>query len=281
MKLGVAICPRESGPSICETARAVERAGLESLFVTEHTHLPVTRRDVQHSPHWDLAHMLDAFTALGAAAAVTSRVRLGTCVCVVAQHDPIILAKQVATIDHLSGGRFVFGVGAGWLGEEMRNHGVGPHFRWTLMQEKLLAMKAIWTHDEAAFHGRFVDFDPIMSWPKPVQTPYPPVLVGGSGRLSLRAAAGYGDGWMPLIGDVNSFERLLVEVRSLREEEGRPELEVTACCFELDERVFVRCQELGVARFVLWCSTDDPDDLESFLEGYARTGDQWSSRAAS
>jgi probable F420-dependent oxidoreductase len=199
VKLGVVSWLTDLGVGIAEVAIAVEQAGLESLFLTEHTHVPASRRDLledavqRHNPR-----LLDPFTALGAAAALTSRLRLGTGICILPQRDPIIVAKQVATIDYLSEGRFLFGVVAGWLVEEMRNHGVQPRLRWDLMSEQILAMKEIWTQEEAQYHGQFVNFDPIWLWPKPVRVPHPPVLVGGTGpaiparggRLRERVDAG-------------------------------------------------------------------------------------------
>ena len=168
---------------------------MESSFLTEHTHIPVSRRDVLSEERSQEARILDQFTALGAAAAVTSRLKPGTGMCIVPQRDPIILAKQVATIDHLSGGRFLFGAAAGWLEEEMRNHGVQPQLRWKLLREKLLAMTAIWTQEEAEFHGEFVDFDPILLEPRPAQVPHPPVLVGGK-RAAQPAGGGRMRRWM-------------------------------------------------------------------------------------
>jgi probable F420-dependent oxidoreductase len=190
MKLGVAAWVTDRGVGVADLARAVEETGFESLFLAGHTHVPTSRRDLMDGtrPGED-ARLLDQFTALGVAAATTTRLKLGTGVCVVPQYDPIVLAKQVATIDHLSGGRFVFGVGAGWLVEELRNHGIEPARRWDLMAEQILAMKAIWRDEEAQFHGELVDFDPIWSWPKPIQKPHPPLLVGGSSTPSLRLAA--------------------------------------------------------------------------------------------
>ena len=129
------------------------------------------------------------------------------------QHDAIALAKQVVTIDRLSGGRFLFGVAAGWLVEEMKNHAVEPTTRWAVMREKVLAMEQIWDHDEPEFHGRYVDFDPLWLGPKPVQSPHPPVLVGGQGRLSLRAAVECGDGWMPIIENADKVEELWLELQ--------------------------------------------------------------------
>jgi probable F420-dependent oxidoreductase len=224
--------------------------------------------------HSQLPHILDQFTVLGAAAAVTSRLKLGTAMCIAAQRDPIILAKQVATIDHLSGGRFLFGVAAGWLEEEMRNHGVQPPLRWKLMREKILAMQAIWTQDEAEFHGEFVDFDPILLWPKPVQAPHPPVLVGGSGPLSLRAAAEYGDVWMPIVEEAAEFETQLTELHRLCKAASRPDIEVTAFAWEPDEQLLAHCAELGVSRCTVWAPIQDLGALLSFLDSYARVADR-------
>jgi probable F420-dependent oxidoreductase len=270
MELGALVSPTDLSAAITDVARTVEQAGLESLFLAEHTHVPVSRRDLLVGLQSDLPRILDQFTALGAAAAVTSRLKIGTGMCIVAQRDPIILAKQAATVDHLSGGRFLFGVAAGWLEEELRNHGVQPQRRRRLMREKVLAMQAIWARDEAEFHGQLVDFGPILSWPKPAQTPRLPVLVGGSGPLSLRAAAEYGDGWMPEVEDLTDFETKLGEVRQLCAQAGRPDLEVTAFAWEPDERVMARCAELGVSRFAVWAPVQDLDTLSAFLAGYVR-----------
>ncbi|HMD91425.1 MAG TPA: LLM class F420-dependent oxidoreductase [Trebonia sp.] len=274
MELGVVVAPTDHSAAITDVAHAVEQAGLESLFLAEHTHVPVSRRDVLVGLHSQLPHILDQFTVLGAAAAVTSRLKLGTAVCIAAQRDPIILAKQVATVDYLSGGRFLFGVAAGWLEEEMRNHGVRPPLRWKLMREKLLAMQAIWTQDEAEFHGEFVDFDPILLWPKPVQVPHPPVLVGGSGPRSLRAAAEYGDGWMPIVEEAAEFETQLAGLHRLCEEASRPDMEVTAFAWEPDEQLLARCAELGVSRCIVWAPIQDLAALLAFLDSYARIADR-------
>jgi len=244
---------------------------------------------VSHCPreavwHSQSARILDPFTALGAAAAVTSRLKLGTGICVVAQHDPIILAKQVATIDHLSGGRFLFGAGAGWLVEEIHNHGVEPRLRWALMREKLMAMKRIWADEEAEFHGQFVDFDPIYLWPKPVQNPRPPVLIAGTGPRSLRIVAELGDAWMPVVVDVTEFEQQLSQLRRICEQAGRnPQIEVTAVvvppddadlgAWEPDQQLLERCAELGVIRCATWAPMRDLAVLRAFLERYLQISD--------
>lgn len=156
----------------------------------------------------------------------------------------------------------------------MRNHGVEPQLRWKLMREKILAMQAIWTQDEAELHGEFVDFDPILSWPKPVQAPHPPVLVGGGGLLSLRAAAEYGDVWMPMVEDAAEFETQLTELRRLCEAAGRPSMEVTAFAWEPDEQLLAQCAELGVSRCTVWAPIEDLGALLSFLDSYARIADR-------
>jgi probable F420-dependent oxidoreductase len=269
--LGVTVWLTDRSVGVTELACAVERAGLESLFLTSHTHVPASRRDILADDDRQDARLLDQFTALGAAAAVTSHLRLGTCVCIVPQHDPIVLAKQVATIDHLSGGRFVFGIGAGWVVEEMRNHGVEPRLRWRLMREQILAMQAIWTRDEAEFHGEHVNFDPICSWPKPVQEPHPPVLVGAIGPAGLRAVVEYGDGWMPVVDELAPFGAALGRLRQLAADAGRAEPEVTACFFDLDEGLLAGCAELGVTRFVVRAPASDLTALETFLDRYSET----------
>jgi probable F420-dependent oxidoreductase len=218
--------------------------------------------------------ILEQFTELGAAAAVTSRLKLGTGMCLVAQRDPIILAKQVMTIDHLSGGRFLFGAAAGWLVEEMRNHGVEPRLRWDVMREKLRAMNTIWAQDEAEFHGEFVSFDPIWLGPKPVQAPHPPVLVGGNGPRSLRIAAELGDEWAPIVEDVPEFQAQLAQLRKLCEEADREAIEVTAFTWSADEQLLAGCAELGASRCVVWAPVEDRASLQSFLDHYLQVADR-------
>jgi probable F420-dependent oxidoreductase len=267
MRLGVAVWLTDTGVGITELARIVEEAGLESLFLTEHSHVPASRVDlVAGDRPGEDARLLDQFTALGAAAACTSRLLLGTGICIAPQHDTIALAKQVATIDHISGGRFLFGVGAGWLVEELRNHGVDPATRWALMEEQLLAMKAIWTADQAEFHGKFVDFDPIWCWPKPVQKPHPPLLVGGDSARSLRLAALHGDAWAPVVDELAEFERGLAEWRRLRADAGLAPGDVTVFGFNLDGERLARFAELGVSRIVVQVPVDDAHELRRRLD---------------
>jgi probable F420-dependent oxidoreductase len=180
-------------------ARAVEERGFECLLVTEHSHIPVRFDSVYPNggemPRY-YRHGLDPFAVLATAAAVTTRITLGTGISLVVQRDVIQLAKEVASIDYLSGGRFLFGVGAGWHREEMANHGTDPKTRGVRLDEQLQALKAIWTRDEAEFHGRYIDFDPIYSYPKPARKPHPPIYIGGMSPSTFDRIGRYGDGWI-------------------------------------------------------------------------------------
>lgn len=203
VRFGVTIFPTDYAMPPAAVARAVEERGFDSLFFPEHTHIPASRRTPfpggTELPKM-YSHTHDPFVALGACAAVTERIRLGTGICLVIERDPITLAKEVASLDTISGGRFVFGIGAGWNREEMENHGADYANRWKIVREKVLAMKAIWTEHEAEFHGEFVDFDPIWSYPKPVQPGGPPIWIGANSKWVFDRVAEYADGWMPIGG---------------------------------------------------------------------------------
>jgi probable F420-dependent oxidoreductase len=221
MDVGLVIFPVGDGIRPDELALAAEHAGYESLFFTEHTHIPVAAGMVDRlggplAGKYRRTH--DPFVGLAFAAAATTNLKIGTAVCLVVEHDPIVLAKQIASLDALSGGRFVFGVGAGWNKEEMRNHGTDPATRHRLMRERVEAMQALWTAEEAEYHGRLVDFDPVWQWPKPVQRPHPPVLVGGNGPKVLDRVLNYADGWMPNMKDLSELAPRIAE---LRERAGR------------------------------------------------------------
>ncbi|MBB5897564.1 LLM class F420-dependent oxidoreductase [Kutzneria kofuensis] len=203
MDIGVAVFATPDTVAPGPLARLVEERGYESLFFPEHTHIPADRR----SPYpgggelpRKYAHTYDLFVTLAAAAAATTSLRVGSGICLVNQRDPITTAKEVASVDHLSGGRLEFGVGAGWNREEMENHGTDPRTRMRLMAERVEAMKAIWTSEEASYAGEFVKFDRIWSWPKPAQRPHPPVLIGGNGPTVGDRVVEFGDGWMPNYG---------------------------------------------------------------------------------
>src|ERR671937_1020459 len=203
MKFGIAVFPTDYAADPAAITRLVEERGFESLFFPEHTHIP-TSRETPYPAGGELpdeySHTYDPFVALTAAAAATEKLLLATGICLVIERDPIVTAKEVASVDRLSGGRFLFGVGAGWNIEEMENHGTDPHRRFSLMRERIEAMKAIWTEDEASYHGEHVEFERIWSWPKPVQKPHPPILVGGSGQKVIDRVLRFGDEWMPIVG---------------------------------------------------------------------------------
>jgi probable F420-dependent oxidoreductase len=205
MDIGLTLFTTDQALSPVDLAREAELRGFRSLYVPEHTHIPTSR--LTPPPTGDdvlpdeYKRTLDPFVALAAAAAATSRIRLGTGICLVAQRDPIVTAKAVATLDHLSGGRFVLGIGFGWNREEMESHGVEFRRRREVVREKVLAMEALWANERASFAGRFVRFEDSWSWPKPAQRPRPPLLIGGAaGPKLFRHVAEYADGWMPIGG---------------------------------------------------------------------------------
>jgi len=215
MDVGLATFLRGDGIRPDVLAREAEARGYESLFVTEHTHIPVSAGMVARDggpldEKYRRTH--DPFVALAFAAAATERLVIGTSVCLVIEHDPIVLAKEISTLDQLSGGRFVFGVGAGWNKPEMRNHGTDPATRHGNMRERVEAMRAIWRDDEAEYHGKHVDFDPIWQWPKPVNGSVP-VYIGGNGPRVEDRVLRYGDGWMPNMKEIETLGPRIAELR--------------------------------------------------------------------
>jgi probable F420-dependent oxidoreductase len=274
MKIGASIFATDRGVPPAELARELEARGFESLWLPEHTHIPVSRR-TPYPGGGDLPEFywraLDPFVALTAAAAVTDRLLVGTGVCLVPERDPIVTAKEVATLDWVSGGRLLFGVGGGWNREEMRNHGTDPATRWDLMRERILAMKEIWTREEAEFHGRFVDFDPIWSWPKPVQRPHPPIVVGGDGATTFDRVVEYGDGWMPIIrpGGPAPFPERIAELRRRCEAAGRAPVPVTAFAGGRVEAAHAdELHELGVERLIVLLPAYERDRTLRAIERY-------------
>jgi probable F420-dependent oxidoreductase len=266
MDYGVGIFATDTAIDPAALARLVEARGHESLFFAEHTHIPVSR-DTPY-PHGGVlprkySHCHDLFVALTAAAVATTRLRIGSAICLVAQRDPIITAKQVASVDRLSGGRLEFGIGAGWNRDEMRNHGTDPRTRMEVMREHVEAMRAIWMHDEAAYHGRHVDFDPLWLWPKPLQRPHPPILVGGTGPTVLDRVLAYGDAWFPnLTGDADV---IIARAQELRARAKRP-IEVQVSSVPADPALLVRLRDAGVRRVVHWLPSATGATVERALE---------------
>jgi probable F420-dependent oxidoreductase len=270
MKFGVAMFPTDYAVDPASLARAVEERGFESLFVPEHTHIPASRITPYPAggelPQ-EYSHTLDPFVALTAAATATERLNVGTGICLVIERDPIVTAKEVASLDHVSGGRFLFGVGAGWNVEEMANHGTDSRRRFAIMRERVEAMKAIWTEDEAAYHGRHVDFDPIWSWPKPVQKPHPPVMVGGNGPKVLERVVAFGDEWLPnRFGDEQKFVARVRELQELAREAGREPIPVTLLGPPRDPEIVERLAAEGVHRIVWWMPPASLDVVERKLD---------------
>jgi probable F420-dependent oxidoreductase len=200
MDIGICMFATDYAIRIDELAQAAEERGFESLFVPEHTHIPTSRRTPfpggGELPR-EYSHTFDPFVSLMAAAAATRRLKIGTGICLVIERDTITMAKEVASLDVLSGGRFLFGIGGGWNAEEMENHGTAHATRFKKLREQVLAMKQIWTADAAEYHGQFVNFDPIWSWPKPAQRPHPPVLLGGESGHTLQRVVDFCEGWFP------------------------------------------------------------------------------------
>ena len=256
-----------------QLATEAEGRGFASLWFPEHTHIPVGRRTPWPGggdlPQ-EYSHTLDPFVALGAAAAVTERLQLGTGICLVAQHDPIVLAKEVATLDLISGGRLLFGIGVGWNEDEMEHHGVDPSRRRAVVREKVLAMKALWTQEEAGFDGEFVKFAPSWSWPKPVQQPHPPILMGGAGGpVTYRHIIEYCDGWMPISGRSNVVERI-AELRDVSAAAGRDPLTLRFQVFggRPDPEVLDHYQEAGAESVILWLPPASADKVLGVLDRY-------------
>ncbi len=264
MEFGIGYFPTADAVDPGAFAHLVEERGHESLFFAEHTHIPASR-DSPYPGGDELprkySHTYDLFVALTAAAAATSTLRVGSGICLVVERDPITTAKEVASVDRLSGGRFEFGVGAGWNREEMANHGTDPRTRMRLMAERIEAMKAIWTEDEASYHGEFVNFDRIWSWPKPAQRPHPPVLVGGMGPTVLDRVLRFGDAWFPNYGP----DDLLDRVNELRSRAERP-IDVMAMGVPAKASALEPLAEAGFRRVVHWIPSAGRGVVEAALE---------------
>jgi probable F420-dependent oxidoreductase len=274
MRIGVFYFPTDYGINIAELAVALEERGFGSLYVPEHTHIPTSRR----SPFPGggelpkrYSHTHDPFVGLAFAAAATKKLLVGTGICLIPERDPIVTAKCVASLDQLSGGRFIFGIGGGWNVEEMENHGAHYDTRFRMMRERILAMKALWTQDEASFHGKFVNFDPVWSWPKPARRPHPPILLGGESDYTLRRIVEYCDGWIPRpVGDFTphgAVDRL----RRMAESKGRDPKSLLISVFRApaDKAVLAGYREVGIDEALLEIPDLSRDEILQLLDRYA------------
>jgi probable F420-dependent oxidoreductase len=273
--LGICTFATEHTLSPGELAREVEARDFGSLWFAEHSHIPLPRRTPwpggAELPRW-YYEALDPLVAMTAAAAATTRLRVGTGIALVVQRDPIQLAKEIASLDVLSGGRVDVGVGAGWNLEEMADHGTDPARRFKLLRERVEAMKAIWTMEEAEYHGELVDFGPMVALPKPVQRPHPPVYVGGDAPQGLRRAVRYGDGWMPIVGRADVDPAALVaDLRRAAEEAGRDpgSLELIAFGAPEDADLLRRYAEAGASRALFFLEPQPGEALHARLDELA------------
>ena len=274
MKVGTMLYSTDYAMRPDEFALACEERGFESVWLPEHTHIPASRRtpfpgggDLPQD-YW---HILDPFLALTAAAAVTKTIKLATGVCLITERDPIVLAKEVATLDLISNGRFIFGIGAGWNAEEMENHGTAFKERWKVLEERIEAMKACWTQDDSEYHGKYVDFDPIWSWPKPVQKPHPPIVMGAASSWGRERVARYCDGWVPLPMQMKNIDSEMADLNARLAQHGRQPGDIEISFFWAPEDVdeLKHYRDLGVHRAILGCPADSRNATLTLLDKHA------------
>jgi probable F420-dependent oxidoreductase len=274
MKFGVVMFPTEYSMAPGDLARALEERHFESVWFPEHTHIPASRRspwpgggDLPRE-YWSA---YDPFLALTAAAMTTSRLRLGTGICLVVERDPIVTAKEVATLDRLSNGRVEFGIGGGWNAEEMENHGTQFKARWRVLRERVLAMKEIWTQEEAEFHGEFVNFDRLWAHPKPVQKPHPPIVMGGDGPKTFDRVIEFADGWMPILRPHTNPVAKIPELRRRAEKAGRDPKSISISIFfaKPDKAAIASLASAGVDRAIFGLPSAGKDKVLPLLDTYA------------
>ena len=260
-----------------DLAKMLEDRGFESMWVPEHTHIPASR--VSPWPGGpdlpkDYWHTYDPFVALTAAAGATTNLKLGTGICLMIERDPITTAKEIASLDMLSRGRFIFGVGGGWNAEEMEDHGTNYRRRWRILREKILAMKEIWTQEEAEFHGDHVNFDKMWAYPKPVQRPHPPILMGGDGPTTFDRVVEYCDGWMPIGGRGGGFSlaEKIVLLKKQAQEAGRDpdSLNITSFGVRPEPELVSRLQEAGVDRIIFTLPSDERAAVTPIIDECAK-----------
>jgi len=275
MKIGAVMFFTAGSMQPAPLARAMEERGFESLWVPEHTHIPSSRKS-NYPASGGLVRayyeLMDPFLALNTAATVTSTLKVGTGIALITQRDPIVTAKMVSSLDQLSGGRFLFGVGNGWNQDEIENHGTAFESRHKLARERVEAMKAIWTEEEPEYHGEFVKFDKMKQWPKPLQKPHPPIIVGGAFPYAARRAVRYGDGWIPRDDwlDRDGIE-VLDKFRAMAKESGRDPASLSITTFRVapDLERLKRYRELGIDRVVFSLPAEKDDQIMPILDQWA------------
>ena len=273
MLIGVSMFATDYAIQIDDLAREAEARGFESLWVPEHTHIPSSRRTPwpggAELPK-EYSHTYDPFVALMFAAAVTSTIKIGTGICLVIERDTITMAKEIASLDRLSGGRFLFGVGGGWNAEEMEHHGTAFKTRFRKMVEQVQALKTIWTRDEAEFHGDFVNFDALWSWPKPLQQPHPPIFLGGETSYTLQRVVDYCDGWLPRSRRPELILQGIGELRERAAKAGRDmkTISVTASGAPGDPKLVDSYREAGCDRCIFSLPSAERDTVLPLLDKY-------------
>jgi probable F420-dependent oxidoreductase len=279
MQFGIHVFPTEHSIQPDELARASEDRGLDSVWFSEHTHIPVRfltapgRGSSLPDYYWQT---YDIFVAMAFAAAATERIKVASGVSLVIEHDPILLAKETATVDRLSNGRLIFGVGAGWLESEMADHGVVYRTRFQLLKEQLRAIKEIWTMDESEFHGKFVNFDKIKAYPKPLQQPHPPVIMGGAGEKSIECAAEVCDGWAPWLMEWSKAKEAIAEIKRQAAANGRDPESLEFSLFEKnipEERAIAEMESAGVTRIILTIFGQNREEALPRLDEVAKITD--------
>ena len=273
--IGIFYFATEYGHNVVDVARDAEQRGFESLWLPEHTHIPVSRKTPYAGgaelPE-EYAHTLDPFVALAAVATATKRIRLATGISLLIERDTITTAKTVATLDLLSNGRAIVGVGGGWNREEAEHHGVEWSTRFQKLEEQIDAIKIIWANEEAAFHGEHIHFDSIWSWPKPLQRPHPPIVLGGESDHTLRRVIKHCDGWLPRARNPETVVRGIARLNELAEEADRDPESISVNVFapRPDAELIDRFKSMGVARIVLWLPPEDSGAVSKRLDGYTR-----------
>ena len=263
-------------------AKRAEELGFESFWVPEHPIIPVktTSAPFRRSPGEGIpdsyGRIVDPFVALARASAVTQRIKLGTGICLVPERNPLLLAKEIATLDHFSGGRFIFGIGAGWLKEETEIMGGDFPHRWAQTRDSILAMKELWTKDEAEYHGRYYDFPPVRSFPKPAQKPHPPIFLGGSAKNVFKRVVEWGDGWMPTLPSVKEVAQGRAALDSLAAGAGRDPSSIEVMAFGRpgqfrDREAIKDLERAGASRVTVWLEQTSGREALAEMERIAQS----------